>query len=79
MKLTNNSFLLISFLIFIFIGVLLQIENISADEYSKFDGSIEATKYALKVETVNDIYFPVVLVVHFILFLLLRYKFSTRR
>lgn len=74
MRLTKYIFLLLSFVISLFIGFIVHIRYIAADEYSHFDKSMEAAKKALFLENINGFYLPAVLVLHLIIFLTFKYR-----
>lgn len=65
--------LLISFIGFCIIGVIVHIEHIKADEYAKFDGSLQAEYKALNLEIIDTIYFPFIVVSFLILFIVLKF------
>jgi cytochrome b subunit of formate dehydrogenase len=68
--------LLISFFVFCIVGGILHIEYIKADEYAKFEGSLQAAKKALNLEIINTIYFPIILMIHLTLFIIFKFKGS---
>jgi hypothetical protein len=70
--------LLISFLGFCVVGGIIHIEYIKADEYAKFDGSLQAAKKALNLEIINTIYFPIILIIHLTLFIIFKFKGSRK-
>ncbi|MCM3126108.1 MULTISPECIES: hypothetical protein [Bacillaceae] len=78
MRKLKYLFLLISFLGFCVVAGILHIEYIKADEYAKFDGSLEAAKKALNLEIINSIYFPVILIIHLTLFIIFKFKGSRK-
>lgn len=68
--------LMMSFLGFCIVGGIIHIEYITADEYAKFDGSLQAAKKALNLEIINTIYFPIILIIHLTLFIIFKFKGS---
>jgi hypothetical protein len=71
-------FLLSSFVLSLFIGFIVHIRYIAADEYYHFDKSMEAAKKALFMENINEFYLLSVVVLHFIIFLLFKYRDAKR-
>jgi cytochrome b subunit of formate dehydrogenase len=64
----------ISFLVFCVVGGILHIEYIRADEYVQFDRSLQAAKKSLNLEILNAVYFPIIFIVHLILFIFFKFK-----
>lgn len=78
MKKTKYIFISISFLLFCVVGGILYIEYITVDEYAQFDKSLQATKMALNLKIINAIYFPIIFLVHLILFTIFKIKDSRK-
>lgn len=76
----KNKYLLlsISFLFFCVVGGILHIEYIKADEYAQFDRSLQTAKKSLNLEIINTVYFPIILIVHFIIFICFKLKGSSK-
>jgi hypothetical protein len=77
MKLKYLS-LLASLIVFGIVGVMIHIESIKAEEYSKFDGSLQAAYAAVNLDIINTLYFPIILISHLILFMIFKYKDSKK-
>jgi hypothetical protein len=74
--LRNTKYICLLFSIFICIGIgfCIHIWSITADEYSKFDRSIDAANKALFLENINRFYLPFMLGLHLIIFLTFKFR-----
>jgi hypothetical protein len=79
LRLTKYTGLLYSVLICLAIGIWINIWSIAAEEYSNFDNSLEATNKALILQKIDNFYFPSILVIHLMIFLIFKHKDAKRK
>lgn len=67
-----------SLIIFLAIGVVLDIATVGAEEYALFDNNMKATDDAKLLRSIHTFYFPTVIVSHLLVLIIVGFKKSNR-
>ncbi|QOY38093.2 hypothetical protein AWH56_011450 [Anaerobacillus isosaccharinicus] len=77
--LSKNAIWIYSLIIFGVIGLALDIATIGAEEYALFENNnIDAANYASFLRNINTFYFPVVILIHFVVLFIFSFKYFKR-